>query len=98
MTPGSIEDFEKQLLHLSVRTHLPLKTLPILLGDIAGVMMQEARRTIFEDGEDVVFDPSSVRDELIRMGHDADSLQEDQVRLLLDFFLEEVVDPRSARN
>ena len=98
MNPAGFEDFEDKLRHLSAKTQLPLKCLPLLLGDIAGVLMQEARNTIFEDREEVTFDPGSVREELIRMGHEGSRLDLDQVRLLLDFFMEQVVDPRSSRH
>ena len=98
MKPESIEDFEEQLLRLSRDTQLPLRTVPLLLSDISGVLMQEARRTLFEEREEVAFDVASVREELLRMGHDGSRLGVKQVRLLLDFFLDQVVDSRATRN
>ena len=92
------EEFEERLKKLSHRTRLPLKALPVVLGDIAGVLMQEARITLFEDREEVSFDARSVREELVRMGHDASELGIQQVRILLEFFMEQMGDPRAARN
>jgi hypothetical protein len=94
----SIEDFEERLLRLSRDTQLPLGTVPVLLSDISGVLMQEARRTLFEERDEVAFDARSVREELLRMGHDGSLLGLKQVRLLLDFFLDQVVDSRATRN
>ncbi len=98
MNISSIEDFEDQLRGLSLRTKIPIQSLPVLLGDIAGVLMQEARTTLFEERDEVTVDPRSVREELIRMGHDGSGLDLQQVRLLLDFFMERMVDPDAARN
>ncbi len=98
MKVGSIEDFEERLLRLSRETRLPIGAVPALLSDISGVLMQEARRTLFEEEDEVTFDPGLVREELIRMGHDASRLGLRQVRLLLDFFIDQVVDPRATRN
>ncbi len=70
----------------------------MLLGDIAGVLMQEARTTLFEERDEVTVDPRLVREELIRMGHDGSGLDLQQVRLLLDFFMEKMVDPGASRN
>jgi len=92
------EDFEDQLQGLSFRTQIPLRNLPVILGDIAGVLMQEARTTLFEDREEVTVDPGKVRDELIRMGHDSEGLNLEKVRLLVDFFMERMVDPEASRN
>jgi hypothetical protein len=92
------EEFEEKLQGLSRQSGLALKDLPVLLGDIAGVLMQEARTTMFEDREDVAFDARSIREELLRMGHDSRELGLREVRLLLDFFMEQLVDPCSARN
>ncbi len=60
--------------------------------------MQEARTTLFEERDEVTVDPHSVREELIRMGHDGSGLDLRQVRLLLDFFMEKMVDPGASRN
>jgi hypothetical protein len=60
--------------------------------------MQEARSTLFEDGEEVSIDAGRVHEELLRMGHDPGGLELAQVRLLLDFFMEQVVDPQAVRN
>ncbi len=98
MKAESIEDFEERLLRLSRDTQLPIGTVPLLLSDISGVLMQEARQTLFEERDEVAFDVSSVRDELLRMGHDGSSLGLKQVRLLLDFFLDQVVDSKATRN
>ena len=98
MTFPLFEDFEDQLRGLSLRTQIPLQSLPVILGDIAGVLMQEARTTLFEDRDEVTVDPRSVREELIRMGHDATRLDLQQVRLLVDFFMERMVDPEASRN
>jgi hypothetical protein len=92
------EEFEEKLQGLSRQTRLSVKTLPVLLGDIAGVLMQEAKQTLFEDREDVAFDARSIREELLRMGHDSRELGIREVRLLLDFFMEQMVDPNSTRN
>jgi hypothetical protein len=92
------EEFEEQLRGLSLRTRIPLRSLPVILGDIAGVLLQEARTTLFEDREEVSVDPSKVREELIRMGHDGEGLDLVRVRLLVDFFMERMVDPEAARN
>jgi hypothetical protein len=92
------EDFEEKLRSLSRQTRLPLNTIPVVLGDIAGVLMQEARMTLFEDREEVSFDAGSVREELLRMGHDGRELGVKEVRLLLDFFMDQMVDPRLSRN
>ena len=92
------EEFEEKLQGLSRQTRLSLQELPVLLGDIAGVLMQEARTTLFEDREDVAFDARSIREELLRMGHDSRELGLREVRLLLDFFMEQMVDPSSSRN
>jgi len=95
---GEIGGFEKELHRLCCATRLPLSTLPVLLSDIAGILMQEARRTIFEDLEEVTFGPNSVRQELLRMGHDRSSLSPERVRLLLEFCLMRVVEPTGSRN
>lgn len=92
------EEFEDQLRRLSLRTRIPFGSLPVLLGDIAGVLMQEARTTLFEERDEVTVDPGLVREELIRMGHDGSGLDLHQVRLLVDFFMEKMVDPRASRN
>jgi hypothetical protein len=92
------EEFEERLKRLSHRTRLPLKALPAVLGDIAGVLMQEARATLFEDRDVVSFDARSIREELVRMGHDGSELGIPQVKLLLEFFMEQMGDPRTARN
>jgi len=93
---GQIGGFEEELHHLCCVTRLPLGTLPVLLSDIAGILMQEARRTVFEDLEEVTFDPDSIRQELLRMGHNRASLSPERVRLLLEFFLMRVVDPAGS--
>jgi len=93
-----IEDFEERLLRLSRDAQLPIGTVPLLLSDISGVLMQEARRTLFEERDEVAFDATSVREELLRMGHDGSHLGLRQVRLLLDFFLDQVVDSKATRN
>lgn len=93
-----LSDFENELHRLSLRTQLPIKELPMILDDLAGVLMQEARVTLFEDREEVVCDPDRIRQELVRMGHDAGELKLDRVRLLLDFFLHHVMDPQDSRN
>ena len=98
MNPAPFEEFEDQLRRLSLRTQIPFQSLPVLLGDIAGVLMQEARTTLFEERDEVAVDPHEVRDELIRMGHDGNGLDLRQVRLLLDFFMERMVDPEASRN
>lgn len=98
MNVSSFEEFEDQLRGLSLKTKIPVQSLPVLLGDIAGVLMQEARTTLFEERDEVTVDPRSVREELIRMGHDANRLDLQQVRLLLDFFMERMVEPDAARN
>jgi hypothetical protein len=98
LTGVDFEDFEELLRNLSQQTRLPLKSIPVVLGDIAGVLMQEARTTLFEDREEVAFDARSVREELLRMGHDGRELGVKEVRLLLDFFMDQMVDPRIARN
>jgi hypothetical protein len=92
------EEFENQLRGLSRSTQIPLRFLPVILGDIAGVLMQEARTTLFEDREEVTVDPRRVREELIRMGHDGEGLDLDRVRLLVDFFMERMVEPEASRN
>lgn len=92
------EEFEDQLRRLSLRTQIPFQSLPVLLGDIAGVLMQEARTTLFEERDEVSVDPRLVREELIRMGHAEDGLDLYQVRLLVDFFMERIVDPEASRN
>ena len=98
MSSPDFEEFEEKLKGLSRQTRLSLKEIPVLLGDIAGVLMQEARTTLFEDREDVAFDARSIREELLRMGHDSRELGLREVRLLLDFFMEQMVDPNSSRN
>ena len=98
MTGVDFEEFEERLKNLSRRTRLPLKAIPVVLGDIAGVLMQEARLTLFEDKEEVCFDARSVREELLRMGHDGSELGVQEVRILLDFFMEQMGDPRAERN
>jgi hypothetical protein len=95
---AAFEEFEDQLRELSLSTQIPLQSLPVILGDIAGVLMQEARTTLFEDREEVTVDPQRVREELVRMGHDGDGLDLHRVRLLVDFFLERMVDPDASRN
>ena len=92
------EEFEEKLRSLSRQTRLPLNSIPVVLGDIAGVLMQEARMTLFEDREEVSFDARSVREELLRMGHDGRELGVKEVRILLDFFMDQMVDPRTSRN
>ena len=98
MSRVDFEEFEEQLRSLSRQTRLPMKTIPVVLGDIAGVLMQEARETLFEDREEVAFDARWVREELLRMGHSGSELGVREVRLLLDFFMDQMVDPRSSRN
>ena len=98
MKAESIEDFEERLLRLSREAKLPIGTVPLLLSDISGVLMQEARRTLFEERDEVTFDAASVREELLRMGHDGSRLGLKQVRLLLDFFIDQVVDSQATRN
>ena len=98
MTGVDFEEFEEKLKSLSRRTRLPLKSIPVVLGDIAGVLMQEARMTLFEDEDEVSFDACSIREELLRMGHNGSELGVKEVRLLLDFFMDQMVDPRTARN
>jgi hypothetical protein len=98
LNAAEFEEFESRLRRLSQQTRLSIQILPVLLGDIAGVLMQEARESLFEDGEEVAFDPESVHSELIRMGHDPARLDAKQVRLLLDFFMDQMVDPHSARH
>jgi hypothetical protein len=92
------EDFEEKMRGLSRQTRLPLSRIPLVLSDIAGVLMQEAKVTLFEDREEVCFDAHSVRDELLRMGHDGGELGVREVRLLLDFFMDQMGDPAAARN
>jgi len=60
--------------------------------------MQEARTTLFEERDEVTVDPRLVREELIRMGHDGSGLDLHKVRLLLDFFMEKMIDPEASRN
>jgi len=98
MSGADFEDFEEKLRTLSRQTQLPLKSIPLVLGDIAGVLMQEARQTLFEDRDEVSFDARSVREELLRMGHDGRELGVKQVRVLLDFFMDQMVDPKAERN
>ena len=43
-------------------------------------------------------DPRRIREELIRMGHDREGLDLKRVRLLVDFFMERLVDPEASRN
>lgn len=98
MSSPQFEEFEEKLKSLSRQTRLPMKTIPVVLGDIAGVLMQEAKITLFEDRDEVAFDARSVRDELVRMGHNGSELGLREVRLLLDFFVDHMVDPEAARN
>ena len=92
------EDFEDQLRGLSLQTQIRFRNLPVILGDIAGVLLQEARTTLFEDREEVCVDPRRIREELIRMGHDREGLDLHRVRILVDFFMERLVDPEASRN
>jgi hypothetical protein len=92
------EEFEEKMRGLSRQTRLPLSRIPQVLGDIAGVLMHEAKVTLFEDRDEVCFDARSIRDELLRMGHDGGELGIREVRLLLDFFMDQMVDPAAARN
>ena len=98
MTGTDFEDFEEKLRGLSRQTRLPLSRIPVVLGDIAGVLMLEARVTLFEHRDEVAFDAQSVREELLRMGHDGDELGIREVRVLLDFFMDQMVDPKASRN
>ena len=98
MNPLPFEDFEDELRGLSLQTRIPFPMLPVILGDIAGVLLQEARATLFEDREEVSVDPRRIREELIRMGHDREGLDLKRVRLLVDFFMERLVDPEASRN
>jgi len=98
LSSPQFEEFEEKLKSLSRQTRLPMKTIPVVLGDIAGVLMQEAKITLFEDRDEVAFDARSVRDELVRMGHNGSELGLREVRLLLDFFVDHMVDPEAARN
>jgi hypothetical protein len=98
MRGADFEDFEEKLRTLARQTRLPMKSIPLVLGDIAGVLMQEARQTLFEDRDEVSFDVVSVREELLRMGHDGRELGVREVRALLDFFMEQLVDPKAIRN
>ena len=43
MNPLPFEDFEDELRGLSLQTRIPFPMLPVILGDIAGVLLQEAR-------------------------------------------------------
>jgi hypothetical protein len=95
---SDFEDFEEKMRGLSRQTRLPLSRIPVVLSDIAGVLMQEAKVTLFEDRDEVCFDARSVRDELLRMGHDGGELGVREVRLLLDFFMDQMGDPAAARN